>query len=517
MKKGLKTLLFLLTSTILVILPDLLFKIFQNSEVEFKIGKIIEIFIFTSLIMLIKQRKLRRFFIYLYGIFYTMELCHLAFFGAPATPYTYIWMFSELEDTATGILKSVNLIYAPISVIIPFILLLYIDKKYDKEIQRYKVIGILYICIIIFMAIDVNRPNRSFFYMSERASNPTFIASIRKIPFIIFKATPKAIFGGKRKEFKEYILKEITAPKKVNIIYIFGESGNPKYMSLYGYKNDTTPNLNKYKNDKYFYYKKGYSSSVSTIYSVMMNFYMQREPENYKIQEDKKTDIVQLAKNKDFKIWYITTQSTDPKYENIVDSYKNISSELKNGEEIIIDYLPKTEELKDKNMIIYHQNIMHYDYKDQYAFNKEKWEVFKAKDNELNNEKIAEYSNAVLYWDYITNKIFDYAKELSEKTKSPTYVIYMSDHGELIGGNKRGHSLLTEEVGTIPIFIKCFNCREKEFQIFKEIKTPTHYRVNEKLLNLIGYKLINPNDDGKTFYINGKSFYGDDGFITLTD
>ena len=49
------------------------------------------------------------------------------------------------------------------------------------------------------------------------------------------------------------------------------------------------------------------------------------------------------------------------------------------------------------------------------------------------------------------------------------------------------------------------------------MKNPTHYRMNKKLLNLFGFELINENDDGKTFYINGKSLYGDDGFITMTD
>ena len=37
------------------------------------------------------------------------------------------------------------------------------------------------------------------------------------------------------------------------------------------------------------------------------------------------------------------------------------------------------------------------------------------------------------------------------------------------------------------------------------------------IIGYIGFELINENDDGKTFYINGKSLYGDDGFITMTD
>ena len=515
--KSKNTILLLFTSAFLFIMPDLLFKLFQTSSVIFRPGKILEVFIFSSIIMMINSNKLRRTFIILYGIFYSMELCHYAFFGDVATPYTYIWMFTELQDTASGIFNSLNLFYAPLCVILPFSVLLYLDIHYNNAVSRSRYGTIVFCLVVLFMAIDVNRPNRSFFYMGERNTNPTFINSLRKLPFIFFKAVPKIILGGEGKTFKEYTLTTIPSPEKINIIYIIGESANPDFMSLYGYKNKTTPFLDKFKNDKTFFYKKGYSSSVSTIYSIMMNFYMQREPENYQIQKDKKIDIIKLAKDSGFKVWYITTQSTDPEYEKFSDVSMNISSKIKTGEEVVVNFFPLLSELKDKNIIFYHQNIMHFDYKDHYSFNKDKWEVFKKSDDERNNQKIAEYNNSVLYWDYINSKIFNYAENISKQTMSPTYIIYMSDHGELIGGNKRGHSVLTKEVGTIPVFVKCYNCNQKEFELFSKIKTPTHYRINEKLLNLYGYELNNPNDDGKTFYINGKNLYGDDGFITLTD
>ncbi len=506
--------------TFIFMLPDIIFKLFQSSPIKFSGGMVTQIFLFAILSSSTHSKKFRYFLWSFWGIFMTMELCHFAFFGSLSTPYTYIWMMSELKDTFDGALHSIHLFYAPLSVIIPFVLLFWIDKKFDKNIKRSKISTIILSIALFYMAIDVNRQNRAFFYASERESNPTFIATTRKTNFIIFKAIPKLLFRGYNTNFKPYEITKITSPEKINIIYIFGESGNPNFFSIDSAtkqtrQDKTTPHLDNLKNDATFWYSRGFSSSVSTIYSVMMNFYMQREPENHDVQINKKSDILQLVKNAGFKSWFIEAQNTSPDYKDKIDFVYLIENEVnKNGEEIALNYFPKLTELSNKNFILYHQNIMHFDYKTHYEKFGDKWKKFKPSDNSLAEEKISEYKNSVFYWDYIIGKIFNYAKNIAEKTNAPTYVIYMSDHGELIGENKRGHSILSKEVATIPMFVKCFNCSNvNEFKI----KNPTHYRMNEKLLHIIGYHLHNPNDDGKTFYINGKSLYGDDGFITMTD
>ncbi len=501
----------------LFILPDLIFKFFQSSPVKINSGMFVQVWIFALLSVFIHIKKLRICLWIFWAVFMNMELCHFAFFGVPSTPYTYIWMMGELRDTFDGVISSIHLYYAPLSVIISFAILFFIDKKMDKKIKRSKVATYILGITILLMAIDVNRQNRAFFYMAERESMPTFVATTRKTVFLFCKAVPKLLFRGYNTKFKPYEIEKISAPNKMNIIYIFGESGNPNFMSLYekSITPTNTPNLDKYKNDKNFWFTKGFSSSVSTIYSVMMNFYMQREPENHDVQVNKKSDILQLAKDNGFKSYLIEAQGTNPDYEGKVDVVNLVASDVvKNGEEVVLNYFPKVEELSDKNLIVYHQDIMHFDYKDHYLKFGDKFKKFAPLNNSLSETKIAEYKNAVYYWDYIMGKVFDYAKDVAIRTKAPTYIVYMSDHGELIGGNKRGHSSLSKEVATIPVFVKCFNCDLKEF---KNIKTATHYRVNEKVLHLLGVHLNNPNDDGKTFYINGKSLYGDDGFITIED
>ena len=64
MSKSKNTILLLFTSAFLFIMPDLLFKLFQTSSVIFRPGKILEVFIFSSIIMMINSNKLRRTFIF---------------------------------------------------------------------------------------------------------------------------------------------------------------------------------------------------------------------------------------------------------------------------------------------------------------------------------------------------------------------------------------------------------------------------------------------------------------------
>ena len=136
----------------------------------------------------------------------------------------------------------------------------------------------------------------------------------------------------------------------------------------------------------------------------MMNFYMQREPENYAVQQNKKSDILALAKQAEFKSWFIEANTTHPDYEGKVDNFINIvpavsANDYSQGEvNVVLSKLPSLAELGDKNIIWYHQNIIHFDYAKHYNFDK-KFDVFKPDDDSTKSRKVAEYSNSVLVWD----------------------------------------------------------------------------------------------------------------------
>jgi alkyl hydroperoxide reductase subunit AhpC len=68
-------------------------------------------------------------------------------------------------------------------------------------------------------------------------------------------------------------------------------------------------------------------------------------------------------------------------------------------------------------------------------------------------------------------------------------------------------------VGRIPVFLWTNDL--KSAQDFKSIKNPSHWDIGEKILNLMGYKVNNPNTAKDTVFINGSDPTGAAGFITL--
>ena len=514
--KIIKNFLFLSLITFLLILPDLFFSIFNSFNKSFSLKNIALLFFAATVLQCINDKKIRFIFYSLLLLVYFAEFAYISYFGVAPTNYTYIWMIKEVKDGLDGSLNSLHLYYVPLCVLIPFSLIFYLDHKFANNLPHNKLSTALFALTTIFMATDINSKN-GFINKISTSDLLTGLSSINKIGFIAFDALPGiAMADDTLGDFQPYSIEKINSANKINIIYIFGESANPNYMSLYGYNKNTTPFLNNFKNDPTFWYQKGYSSAVSTMFSLKMNFHLQREPENTSVYGNKNTDLFQLINNAGFSSWLIKAQSAGPESEGNIDNIIDAVKQFKiHGEEIVVDYFPNKKLLKDKNFIVYHQDIMHFTYNKHYKMHNEKWQTFKPTDNSIASKSITDYLNAINYWDHINQNIFNYAAEIAEHTKAPTYIIFMSDHGELIEGKIKGHSMLNKGVAEIPFFIKCFNC--KKLDLFNDIKTPTHYRINEKVLNLIGYKLNNPNDDGKTFYINGNNLAGKDGFITLTD
>ncbi len=90
-------------------------------------------------------------------------------------------------------------------------------------------------------------------------------------------------------------------------------------------------------------------------------------------------------------------------------------------------------------------------------------------------------------------------------------IYFTSDHGERLGYRddnfKYGHSELDFEVAKIPLLI--FSNRK----IKVENIPINHYQIGKMVLEDLGYKLNNPNDDKSTYFINGLKLNGEAGFI----
>ncbi|MGF6905624.1 phosphoethanolamine transferase [Fusobacterium sp. PH5-44] len=214
-----------------------------------------------------------------------------------------------------------------------------------------------------------------------------------------------------------------------NIILIIGESTSRNHMGIYGYTLNTTPLLNELeKNGNLYKYTNVISPHAHTIPSIkkMLTF--------YNFESDKPwynyNNIIDVMKKAGYNTYWLSNQEFSGKYINIATaigkkSHTTFFNSIANSDDDdrIISF---DEEMVDKsinyintekNFVIYHLMGTHSLYKYRYP---------KSFGRFTNSHKkvIGEYDNAVLYNDYVINKI------ISNFSNQESIVIYVSDHGE---------------------------------------------------------------------------------------
>jgi heptose-I-phosphate ethanolaminephosphotransferase len=275
-------------------------------------------------------------------------------------------------------------------------------------------------------------------------------------------------------------------------------------MSLFGYKKNTNPLLSSLKNDPNFNWLPGISGGVSTTVSTALLINGIYEPNNYKALEDKKANLFKLAKQHNFKNFYISAQTgallANLSSENIDYTIFRKKAPLlfsRYQDEALLKIIPDLD-YADKNFIVINQRNAHAPYESNYQHDL-KLKYFPVNDKNYQQFLIDTYDNAMLYNDYIIYGIIDFYRN---KFKGPTYIFFTSDHGEGLGP-VYGHSILDRSVAQIPFMSYIINGKNEVFQ------TPIcHYEVNNAVARALGFNIINPNLKPGTCYIQGTDLYG---------
>lgn len=226
-----------------------------------------------------------------------------------------------------------------------------------------------------------------------------------------------------------------------NVVLIIGESTNRDHMGIYGCKLDTTPNLQKLKDeDQLYVYKDVISPHAHTI-PVLQKLltFCDFESDNKWYTYNNLIDVVNAAGYKSF---WLSNQETSgcggnpaPLFANCATQkyYTQIRDDVIDNNSLDENLLPLIEKAQgesgEKNFYVVHLMGTHYAYRHLYP---EAYDVFQAKDvaeidgqRYLGNDKaIAEYDNAVLYNDFIIKQVINHF------ANSDAIIIYLSDHGE---------------------------------------------------------------------------------------
>lgn len=213
-----------------------------------------------------------------------------------------------------------------------------------------------------------------------------------------------------------------------NIVLILGESTTRNHMSLYNYPVDTNPLLKKLEADGNLYKFTDtispHSHTIPNIKKIFTFYNFESDKEWYKYN-----NIIDILKLANYNTYWFSNQESSGIFGNVsaalskrceLTLFNNVqdssNSEILGAyDEQIIDKSLKHIN-SEKNFIVYHLLGTHSKYRNRYP---QDFEIFKN-----DNQIIAEYDNAVLYNDYIVNKIISNFKD------KEAIVIYISDHGE---------------------------------------------------------------------------------------
>lgn len=224
----------------------------------------------------------------------------------------------------------------------------------------------------------------------------------------------------------------------LTVIFVLGESVRADHLQLNGYNRMTTPLLQKTKNIISF--PKTYTPNTYTSASVPQILTDANIIDDFKNEKYSLIDVLNKSK---IKTYWIGNQTPEKSYEIFMEqsNFKllldPLHSEFNFQKRLDGELLPEIKKhivSENNQFILVHMMGSHWFYENRYSheFNHFKPNALsKNISSNTNEEMINSYDNTILYLDYFMNDLIQFADNL----KRNILIIYLSDHGELLGEN----------------------------------------------------------------------------------
>lgn len=455
--------------------------------------------------------------------FSLVQMMHFAFFGTWIFPNEIYLFFTHSYETFETFFKVLNITFIPLAILVPSWIIIYVMNKvsHHKSV-KWRFMGLFLIVALLFFPIRAyvtgHTEGRVPSHLSHSARN-----MFATLSYFLGAVLPAKLAGRDSK--LSYPIKQM--PEKViqnpdmNVVVIVGESLTPNHMSLFGYKRETTPMLDKLKRDPHFFYTKAMSLGVNTDVAIPSFINMIPKPNGINQIVSGNTCQFRLAKENGFHTYFISAQSQQalryiynylcPKY---VDSYQNASTlDKDNGyydnalDGILVDELKKID-LSQNNFIVLHMSGSHSPYETRYPKSFEKFPY--AGEIDKKKKILNAYDNSVTYSDYVIGSVVEYLKAASPK---PTYLYYVSDHGQAVGENGRyGHGHLFEEAMLIPFLYYAIHTDEHD--TYEGIHIFTQLNIGRSIGARMGYQ-CDYSDLNDSLFVNGADITGLAGYAAV--
>nr|BFD42188.1 phosphoethanolamine transferase CptA [Pseudomonas sp. FFPRI_1] len=256
-------------------------------------------------------------------------------------------------------------------------------------------------------------------------------------------------------------LKDSMANQPATLVLVIGESTNRQRMSLYGYPRQTTPELDKLK-DQLAVFNNVITPRPYTIEALqqVLTFADEENPDLYL----KSPSLVSMMKQAGYKTFWITNQQTMTKRNTMLTTFSEQADEQvylnnnrnQNARQYDGDVLePFAKALADnapRKLIVVHLLGTHMSYQYRYPPTFDKFTDRQGVPAGVRDDQVPTYNsydNAVLYNDFVVSSLIkDYAK-----TDPNGFLLYLSDHGEDVF-DSAGHGTLGRNEGkpTAPMY-----------------------------------------------------------------
>lgn len=390
-------------------------------------------------------------FVLIYGFIGIVEIFLFINFSNYLNPIFFDTLLASQANEAAEFMQSyfsLNVTLALLGFIGVSILFFYLPFKFNPKPLNSKVYFILF--IIISVAIFSKGTK---YLEDERLRLGGWFLTIKdgiteqNRYLNEFRALAKTLDAQMQKDYN--LTTTLNIPK---VVLIIGESTQRNYQSLYGFKLDTTPNLNSFKaSGNLFEFSDTISpeSHTNPALAKLLTFSNYENSQSTKWYEH--MNIIDLMKIAGYKTQWFSNQEAVSVFGNIpevisdraeIRKFTRIGTSigLKNKfDEALLDVYQKYRVKADKEFHIFHLMGTHMAYANRFNKNNENvryFDINELKDARLdsypNGDKISKkglreklnYINAIAYNDYVVSEIFKLYKDEN------AIVFYISDHAD---------------------------------------------------------------------------------------
>ena len=503
----------------LMILPDHLYALAAgHGPVLFRPAVLAALTVVAFLLLALRNR----FAVYgLLAFFFLLQLgqlLHMAYFGTAFAPHEIRLLFSEWDEVGESAGGVPALMLPPALIVLAcYAALAMLARRFAPYRLHFPPAALPLALLLLILPLRAYTSDESQrFYPNPKTY--TLDNALRAFSFFLVRDLPSHLAQPEAGHWKPYPLQRSGPPVHANIVLVMGESLTPAHMSLFGYSRETTPQLESLRADTGFIFRQGIAAGVATKVSLPMFFNIAREPGNLGQVFRQQSNLLKLAKAQGFLTRYYSTQSAGLstfagiEYADVARTAENMEQTLETRHDEVLLDLMRGVDLSRPNFIVLHQRNSHSPYAGNYPPAYDYYHSGAGGD--ANQQRVDAYDNSVRYTDHLLYRLI---RDLAARSKLPVYVLFTSDHGEMLGeqGGQFGHAKLTAEVARVPFIFYARHGEAAQLEAARRLVNPTHYEMGKLIAGLLGYRVDNPNERAGAYYLNGTDLSGSEGYLPV--